>query len=109
MFANRRVALWLPFFYFSLVAASNPIMASEEIEKYIARKLQRNDRILRINERPIGDEGVRILANSSLLKSLETLIIYKGDIRDEGVLFLANSKNLSQLKNLYLENMVMLN
>jgi hypothetical protein len=91
MFVNRLVALWLPFFYISLVAASDTMMAGEEIEKYIARKLKSNDRILRLNEKFIGNEGAKILAKSSLLRNVETLIIYKGNIRDEGVRSLADS------------------
>ena len=99
MSVNRWVALWLPFFYISSVAASNGVMTGEEIEEYIARKLKRNDRILRLNEKSIGDEGVKILAQSLLLKNIETLIIYKGNIRDEGVRALADSKKLPQLKS----------
>ena len=97
MSVNRWVAPWLPFFYISLVAASNTAMTDEEIEKYIALKLKRNDRILRLNEKSIGDEGAKILAKSPLLKNVQTLIIYKGNIRDEGVRALANSKKLTQL------------
>ncbi|SVD76578.1 uncharacterized protein METZ01_LOCUS429432, partial [marine metagenome] len=83
MFVNRWVALWLPFFYISLVAASNTVMTGEEIEKYIERKLKRNKQILRLNEKSIGNEGAKVLASLHLLENLETLIIYKGNIQDE--------------------------
>ncbi len=79
MLVNRWVALWLPFFYISLVAASTAPMTGDQLEKYIARKLKRNDRILRLNEKMIGDKGAKVLAESPLLKNVETLIIYKGE------------------------------
>ena len=74
MTVNRWVALGLPFFYISLVATSNNAMTSDEIEKYIERKLNRNDRILRLNEKSIGDAGAKILAKSPLLKNIKTLV-----------------------------------
>ena len=79
-------------------------MTDEQIEKYIALKLKRNDRVLRLNEKSIGDKGVKFLATSPLLESVEKLIIYKGNIRDEGVRALADSRKLVQLTALYLEN-----
>jgi hypothetical protein len=79
-------------------------MTDEQIEKYIASKLKRNNRVLRINEKSIGDEGAKFLAESPLLEGVEKLIIYKGNIRDEGVQALADSKKLARLTALYLEN-----
>ncbi len=70
MLVNKWVALWLPFFYISLVAASTVPMTGDQLEKYIARKLKRNDRILRLNEKTIGDEGAKVLAQSPLLKNV---------------------------------------
>ena len=104
MFFERWVALWLPFFFISLVAASNISMTAEQIEKYIQLKLNRNDRILRLNEKLIGDDGAKILAKSPLLSSVETLIIYKGNIGDDGIRALASSKQLAQLTAMHLEN-----
>ena len=104
MFFERWVALWLPFFFISLVAASNISMTAEQIEKYIQLKLNRNDRVLRLNEKLIGNEGAEILAKSPLLSSVETLIIYKGNIGDDGVRALAGSKQLAQLTAIHLEN-----
>ena len=76
----------------------------KKIEKYIALKLKRNDRVLRLNEKSIGDDGAKFLATSPLSESVETLIIYKGNIRDEGVRALAESRKLVRLTALYLEN-----
>ena len=104
MFCNRWVALWLPFFFISLAANSSASMTDEQIEKYISLKLKRNDRVLRLNEKSIGDKGVKFLAKSPLLESVEKLIIYKGNIRDEGMRALADSRKLVQLTALYLEN-----
>ena len=72
-------------------------MTGEEIERYIQKKLKRNDQVLRINGKNLGDEGVAHLAKSSLLKTVSVLILYKGNFGDEGVRALAESKNLNQL------------
>ena len=58
MFCNRLVALWLPFFFVSLAVNSTASMTDEQIEEYISLKLKRNDRVLRLNEKSIGDKGV---------------------------------------------------
>ncbi|GIT65560.1 MAG: hypothetical protein Ct9H300mP23_11870 [Nitrospinota bacterium] len=47
-----------------------PKMTGEEIERYIQKKLKRNDQVLRINGKNLGDEGVAHLAQSSLLKTV---------------------------------------
>ena len=104
MFRNRWVALWLPFFFMSFAVNLNASMTDDQIEKHIALKLKRNDRILRFNEKSIGNEGAKFLATSPQMKSVETLVIYKGGIRDEGIRALADSRNLGQLTALYLEN-----
>ena len=79
-------------------------MTGEQIEKYIQKKLKRNDMLLSINGKNLGDEGVSHLAKSPLLQTVSTLILYKGNFGDEGVRMLAASENLDQLTALYLEN-----
>ena len=67
-------------------------MTGEEIGKYIQKKLKRNNQVLRINSKNLGDEGVAYLAGSSILKTVSTLIIYKGHFGDEGVRALGEIK-----------------
>ena len=97
MFCNRWLALFGPFFFVIFTINSSASMTDEQIEKYIALKLKRNDRVLRLNEKSLGDDGAKFLAESPLMKNVETLIIYKGEVGDEGVRFLANSRKLSRL------------
>ena len=99
MFCNKWVALWGLFFFISFAVNSSALMTDEKIEKYIALKLKRNDRVLRLNEKSIGDDGAKFLATSPLLESVETLIIYKGNIRDEGVRALAGFKKTSSINS----------
>ena len=106
MFSNRGMAFGLPFFYIFLVSASGPteLMPVDQLEKYIQKKLRRNDTTLKINDKYIGNEGAKALAQSDLLRNVKTLVIYKGGIGDRGVRALAESKNLGSLGKLFLEN-----
>ena len=87
----------LPFLCFFVLGSASPRMTGEEIGKYIEKKLKRNNQVLRINAKNLGDDGVAYLARSPILKTVETLILYKGHFGDEGVRALAESENLDQL------------
>jgi len=96
--------LILAFLYvFTLGAVSSP-MSGTAVEKYIQKKLKRNNKILRINEKNLGDLGLAVLAQSPLLRSVTTLVLYKVNISDEGVRALAESPHLKNLEALYLEH-----
>ena len=92
------------FLCFFALGFTSEKMTGEEIEKYIQKKLKRNDKLLRINGKNLGDEGVSHLSKLPLLQTVSTLILYKGNFGDEGVRMLAASKNLGQLTALSLEN-----
>ena len=67
--------LILAFLYvFTLGAVSSP-MSGTAVEKYIQKKLKRNNKILRINEKNLGDLGLAVLAQSPLLRSVTTLVL----------------------------------
>ena len=76
----------------------------EKLQKYVERKIKRNDKVLRINLKPIGDAGAKFLAEFSPLKNLTTLILYGAGIGDEGARSLAHSTTLANLTSLSLEN-----
>ena len=44
-----RLKILLPFLCFFALGFASPLMTGEEIEKYIQKKLKRNDQVLRIN------------------------------------------------------------
>ena len=89
--------LILAFLYvFTLGAVSSP-MSGTAVEKYIQKKLKRNNKILRINEKNLGDLGLAVLAQSPLVRSVTTLVLYKVNISDEGVRALAESPHLKNL------------
>ncbi|PIP71716.1 MAG: hypothetical protein COW89_10360, partial [Nitrospinae bacterium CG22_combo_CG10-13_8_21_14_all_47_10] len=91
----------LSVFIFGAVSAP---MSGQEIEEYIKKKLKHNEKILRINEKNLGDSGLAVLAQSPLVRSVTTLVLYKVHIGDEGVRALAGSSNLKNLEALYLEH-----
>ena len=67
--------LILAFLYvFTLGAVSSP-MSGTAVEKYIQKKLKRNNKILRFNEKNLGDSGLAVLAQSPLLRSVTTLVL----------------------------------
>ena len=100
--------LILAFLYvFTLGAVSSP-MSGTAVEKYIQKKLKRNNKILRINEKNLGDLGLAVLAQSPLVSSVTTLVLYKVNISDEGVRALAESPHLKNLEALYLEHNLLL-
>jgi len=90
----RWAVFCLPLFYFFVVSASPVRMSGEDLLQYIEKKLRRNSVTLRINNKNLGDEGAKTLAQSPLLKSVKTLVIYKGNIGDAGVRALADSTSL---------------
>ena len=100
MFCNRWVTLWLPFFFLSLGVNSNASMPSEKIEKYIALKLKRNDRVLRINEKSIGDEGAKAFAESPQSKKYPKLDLYKNQVTTDGNKYLTESEMLKNCEEL---------
>ena len=70
MLLIRWTPLCLPFFYVILVAASPAPMSSGEIESYISKKLQRNASTLKLNKKLLGNEGLKVIARSPLLKKV---------------------------------------
>ena len=99
-----RLKILLPFLCLFVLGSASPKMTGEEIGNYIQKKLKRNNQVLRINSKNLGDDGVAYLASTPILKTVKTLILYKGHFGDEGVRALAESENLDQLTALYLEN-----
>ena len=61
------------FLCFFALGFTSEKMTGEEIEKYIQKKLKRNDKLLRINGKNLGDEGVSHLAKLPLLQTVSTL------------------------------------
>ena len=104
MFLFRRGALILPLLYIFTLGAVSPPMSGTAVEKYIQKKLKRNNKTLRINEKNLGDSGLAVLTQSPLVRSVTTLVLYKVKISDEGVRALAESPHLKNLEALYLEH-----
>ena len=55
-------------------------ISEDKLDKYIKRKLMRNPAVLRISEKPIGNQGARFLADSTRLKAVTDLVIYKSHL-----------------------------
>ena len=104
MFLFRMPALALVFFYVFTLGATSGTMSGAAVEKYIQKKLKRNDKILRINEKNLGDSGLTVLAQSPWVRSITTLVLYKVHISDEGIRALAESPHLKNLQALHLEH-----
>ena len=75
MFLFRMRALTLALFYVFTLGAASGTMSGTAVEKYIQKKLKRNDKILRINEKYLGDSGLAVLAQSPLVRSITTLVL----------------------------------
>ena len=92
------------FIYVFTLGANSGAMSGTAVEKYIQKKLNRNDKTLRINEKNLGDSGLAVLAQSPLVGSVTTLVLYKVHISDEGIRALAESPNLINLQALHLRD-----
>ena len=101
--SNYSTIATLIFCLISSHAYCQPLMSLGKLEKYLKKKLKRNSFSLRLNEKPIGNRGVKFLSNYDFIKSIQTLTIFNGQVGDEGVKALANSTYLKNLKNLSLE------
>ena len=102
MIVLKWMVFGLSFFcYFSGSLAATPLWSEKKLDKYIKRKLKRNPTVLRISEKPIGNQGAHFLAQSPRLKSIMNLVIYKSQIGDEGVRAIAASPHLENLQGLY--------
>ena len=104
MFLFRMGVFALAFFYVFNLGAASGTMSATAVEKYIQKKLKRNDKILRINEKNLGDSGLAVLARSPIVRSVRTLVLYKVEITDKGVRALSQSPNLKNLEYLHLEH-----
>ena len=77
MFALKWMAPGLSFFYFvSTSITAIPFWSEEKLDRYIKRKFRRNPVVLRISEKPIGNQGALFLSKSPRLKGLTNLVIY---------------------------------
>ncbi len=91
-------------FYLSLIClisvSARPFSNLDQLHHYVQKKIKRNEKVLQIRSRTIGDAGVQFLAKSPLLQNLHTLVLYETGISDQGVRALSQSAFLKNLKTL---------
>ena len=71
MFIFRSQVLLLIFLCVFILGAASKTMSGEAVEKYIQKKIKRNDKVLRINKKNLGDKGLAAIAQSPLVCSIE--------------------------------------
>jgi len=92
------------FLVFLFNVGASPLMPLDKLEKYVQKKIKRNNQVLKIKSKHLGDQGAQFLAESSLLQNVTILALIDTMIGDEGIRALANSKNLTQVTILQLGN-----
>ena len=103
---SRKISIFENFIKSRLISNPNVLrMANLEIDSLEASYLSiypgvAEVEILDVRQNHIGDEGVRAIAESPLLKNLKELDLRNNQITRKGMLFLMNSDNMGQLERL---------
>ena len=77
---------------------TGPVMDLDQLHKYVNKKIKRNEAVLQIKSKTIGDEGAIFLANSPLLQKVRKLVLNDTGITDTGIRALSKSAFLGNLK-----------
>ena len=93
---------WIFFliFIWTVSGDTGPVLDLEQLHQYVSKKIKRNETVLRIKSKTIGDEGALFLANSPLLQKVHKLVLNDTGITDTGIRALAKSVFLGTLKTL---------